>query len=108
MSPTSIKLEDIFKGTEIPSELSSLYIYSSEANSNERTMAITLLSESLIPYKVIEDFKLGKFIINESDKKNRDELASKVVEFFDKIHVRNSCYIELTPFGISIDVRLMQ
>ena len=48
------------------------------------------------------NFKLGKFIINESDKKNRDELASKVVEFFDKIHVRNSCYIELTPFGISI------
>ena len=71
MSPTSIKLEDIFKGTEIPSELSSLYIYSSEANSNERTMSITLLSESLIPYGVIEDFKaliqakfsLSKFIL---------------------------------------------
>ncbi len=71
MSPTSIKLEDIFKGTDIPSELSSLYIYSSEANSNERTMSVTLLSESLIPYKVIEDFKslvqskfsLSKFIL---------------------------------------------
>ncbi len=71
MSPTSIKLEDVFKGTEIPSELSSLYIYSSEANSNERTMSITLLSESLIPYGVIEDFKsliqtkfsLSKFIL---------------------------------------------
>ncbi len=49
-----------------------------------------------------ETFKLGKFTINESDIKMRDNIASKIVKFFDMVHVRNNCYVELTPYGISI------
>ncbi len=71
MSPTNVKLTDIFKGADIPRELSDVYIYSSEANSADRTMSITVLSSELIDYKIIESFKeqicrqysLSKFIL---------------------------------------------
>lgn len=49
-----------------------------------------------------DNFKLGKFTINEPDEKKRDEIASKIVQFFDMSDVRNNCYVELTPYGISI------
>ena len=57
MSPTNVKLADIFKTVQVPPELSDAYIYSSDANSGERTMTITVVSENIIPYEVIENFK---------------------------------------------------
>lgn len=55
----------------------------------------------LIRNSEFDDFKLGKFIIN-VDEKTRDSIAPKIISFFDKVHAINNCYIELTPFGISI------
>ena len=57
MSPTTAKLSDLFKGIEIPEELSEVFIYSTDANSVERTMTVTVLSEKIIPYGIIENFK---------------------------------------------------
>ena len=57
MSPTTAKLSDLFKGIEIPEELSDVFIYSTDANSVERTMTVTVLSEKIIPYGIIENFK---------------------------------------------------
>ncbi len=57
MSPTSVKLSDIFKGIEIPEELNENYILKTDADSNNRTMDITLSVNKIIPYGIIEDFK---------------------------------------------------
>ena len=59
MSPTNIKLSDIFKGYDIPSELSEVCIYTTDASSADRSMTVTVTSETIIPYEVIEDFKKG-------------------------------------------------
>jgi len=57
MSPTNVKLSDLFKDVEISEELSNTYIYKTDANQAERTMDITVISSEIIPYGVIEDFK---------------------------------------------------
>ncbi|MBO7288898.1 MAG: PolC-type DNA polymerase III [Clostridia bacterium] len=57
MSPTSVRLSDIFKGIEIPEELNENYILKTDADSNSRTMDITLSTNKIIPYGIIEDFK---------------------------------------------------
>jgi len=57
MSPTNVKLCDIFKGFDIPSELNDVCILSTDANSSERTMDITVTSDTIIPYGIIENFK---------------------------------------------------
>lgn len=59
MSPTNIKLSDIFKGYDIPSELSEVCIYTTDASSADRSMTVTVTSDTIIPYEVIEDFKKG-------------------------------------------------
>ncbi len=67
MSPTNIKLSDIFVGVDIPDELADLYIYKTDANKQERSMDITVMADGLIPYGIIEDFKrtvCGKFRLN--------------------------------------------
>ena len=48
MSPTNVKLCDIFKGFDIPKELSEVCILTTDANSYERTMLITVASDSVI------------------------------------------------------------
>ena len=71
MSPTNVKLADIFKGMHIPPELCEVCICSTDANSAERTMAITVMSDKLIDYQIIEEFKqqicdkysLSKFVL---------------------------------------------
>ena len=57
MSPTTLSLDNIFTGAHIPSELKDALVYSTEANASERKITVTVVSKSLIPYKVIEDFK---------------------------------------------------
>ncbi len=57
MSPTSLKLCDIFKGFEIPEALCDVHIFSTDADSQKRSMNITVTSEKIIEYLVIEDFK---------------------------------------------------
>ena len=71
MSPTNVKLSDIFTGIEIPEELNENYILKTDADSQNRSMEITLSTEKIIPYAIIEDFKrlvverfnLGKFVL---------------------------------------------
>ena len=60
MSPTNVKLCDVFKGIDIPKELSQVCILTTDANSSERTMSVTVTSDKLIPYEIIEEFK--KFV----------------------------------------------
>ena len=57
MSPTIVRLSDIFRGIEIPEELNENYILKTDADSNSRTMDITLSTNKIIPYGIIEDFK---------------------------------------------------
>ena len=57
MSPTTLRLENIFSDAIIPSALCDATIYDTKANSNERKMIITIASKSLIPYEIIEEFK---------------------------------------------------
>ena len=57
MSPTSLKLENIFAETVIPAELKDALVYSTSGNAAERTMVITVASQKLIPYDIIENFK---------------------------------------------------
>lgn len=57
MSPTKLRLENIFSGAQIPDELSRAVVYKTNASASERTMVITIASEELISYGVIEDFK---------------------------------------------------
>ncbi len=57
MSPTTLRLENIFSKAVIPPELSDAFVYSTNANSSERKLTVTLSANKLIPYKIIEDFK---------------------------------------------------
>jgi len=57
MSPTTLKLENLFANAVIPQELSDVTVYNTNANSNDRTMTVTVCSQKLIPYDVIEEFK---------------------------------------------------
>ncbi len=57
MSPTTLKLENIFTNADIPDELKDVFVYSTNANSTERTMTITVSAQKLIAYDVIEQFK---------------------------------------------------
>ncbi|MBR3933910.1 MAG: PolC-type DNA polymerase III [Clostridia bacterium] len=71
MSPTSLKLSDIFKEMTIAPELEDALIFKTDANQAERTMEITITDTKIIPYGVIEDFKaevcqrysLNKFVL---------------------------------------------
>ncbi|MBR5219077.1 MAG: PHP domain-containing protein, partial [Clostridia bacterium] len=68
MSPTKYKLENLIKGVAIPDELKETVIYQTNANSAERKMEVTVISEELISYDVIEDYKktvCEKFALNE-------------------------------------------
>lgn len=49
-----------------------------------------------------DGFKLGKFTINESDENKREQIADKMINFFEMSNIRNNCYVEQTPYGISI------
>lgn len=57
MSPTNYKLENLIKDVEVPPDLKDTVIYSTNAVSAERKMEVTVVSESLVGYKVIEDYK---------------------------------------------------
>ena len=57
MSPTTLKLENLFANAVIPQELSDVTVYNTNANSNDRTMTVTVCSQKLIPYDIIEEFK---------------------------------------------------
>ncbi len=71
MSNTNLRLADIFKGIEIDEALNDAVISKTEANQAERSMNITIESDKIIPYGVIEDFKaaagekydLNKFVL---------------------------------------------
>jgi len=71
MSPTNLRLTDIFRGTEISEELNNTYVYKTDANQSERSMDITITSDHIIPYEDIEEFKhlicekysLSKFVL---------------------------------------------
>ncbi len=68
MAPTNYKLENLIKGVTVPKELENTVIYQTNANSNERKMEVTLISEELISYKVIEEYKKAvseNFSLNE-------------------------------------------
>ena len=57
MSPTTLKLDKLFANAVIPEELSNVTVYNTNANANDRTMIVTVCSDKLIPYDVIEEFK---------------------------------------------------
>ena len=68
MSPTTIKLENVFTGASIPDELKSAVIYDTKASASDRKMTVTIASDSLINYGVIEKFKQyikDKYSLNE-------------------------------------------
>ena len=68
MSPTKYKLENLIKGVEIPDELKDCIIFQTNANSAERKMEVTVVSEELVAYDVIEAYKRAvceKFSLNE-------------------------------------------
>ena len=53
MSPTKYKLENLIQGVEIPDELKDCIIFQTNANSAERKMEVTVVSEELVAYDVI-------------------------------------------------------
>ena len=57
MSPTSMKLSDVFKDILIPRELDDLKIMGVNADSENRKIEVVLVSGRIIHYKIIEDFK---------------------------------------------------
>ena len=57
MSPTSYKLDNLIKEIPVPDELADCVIYSTNAVSAERKMEITVVSENLVSYDVIEKYK---------------------------------------------------
>ena len=71
MSPTSLKLSDIFKDMDLAPELCDALIYKTDANQAERSMDVTITDTKIIPYGIIEDFKsavcekysLSKFVL---------------------------------------------
>ncbi len=77
MSPTSLKLSDIFKDVEISAELNDALIFKTDANQAERSMDITITDTKIIPYGVIEDFKAA---VCEKYNLNRFVLRVKYVD----------------------------
>jgi len=68
MSPTNYKLENLIKDVEVPSCLKDTVIFTTNANSSERKMEVTVVSEELIPYDIIEDYKksvCNRYALNE-------------------------------------------
>ena len=68
MSPTNIKLENVFTGASVPDELKNAVIYDTKASASDRKMTVTIASDSLINYGVIEKFKQyikDKYSLNE-------------------------------------------
>ena len=57
MSPTTLRLENIFSDAVIPEALAKAVVYDTKANANERKMIITIAYDELIPYDIIEEFK---------------------------------------------------
>ena len=57
MAPTSITLDELFASVTIPEELKGARVYNVKANSADRTIELTLYSEKLLPYEMIEQFK---------------------------------------------------
>ena len=57
MSPTEYKLENLIKDIEVPGELKDCAIYSTNAVSSQRRMEVTVVSEELIAYDIIENYK---------------------------------------------------
>lgn len=57
MSPTMYKLDSIIKDVPVPAELADTVIYTTNAVSGERKMSVTVVSECLVPYDVIEEYK---------------------------------------------------
>ncbi len=53
----SYKLEDLIKDIEVPKELKDTTIFKTDANSEKRSMEVTLVSYDLVPYDVIEEYK---------------------------------------------------
>lgn len=68
MSPTNYKLENLIKGVLVPKELCDTVVYQTNADSSVRKMEVTVVSENIIPYDIIEDYKKAvkdKFSLNE-------------------------------------------
>ena len=68
MSPTNYKLENLIKGVSVPKELENTAVYQTNADSSSRKMTVTVVSEEIIPYDIIEDYKkavCSKFSLNE-------------------------------------------
>ena len=68
MSPTKYKLENLIKGVAVPDELKDTVIYQTNASSTERKMEVTVVSEELIAYDIIEEYKktvCERFSLNE-------------------------------------------
>ncbi len=57
MSPTTLKLTDLFPGIDVPGAIKELKILDVTANAQEKAMNITLLSDRVIDYKVIEGYR---------------------------------------------------
>ena len=57
MSPTNLKLENVFPDASVPEELKDALLFDTKASASDRKMVVTVSSETLINYKVIEDFK---------------------------------------------------
>ncbi len=51
------KLENLIKGVPVPEALRDAVIFGTNASSSERKMELTVASEEIIPYEVIEDYK---------------------------------------------------
>ncbi len=57
MAPTNYKLDSIIKDVKIPDELADCFIYSTNASSANRKMEVTVVSDHLVGYEIIEDYK---------------------------------------------------
>ena len=57
MSPTPVTIDELFALIDVPEELSGAKIYNVRASATDRTLELTLYSDKLLPYEVIEDFK---------------------------------------------------
>ncbi len=66
-------LENLIKGVPVPEPLKDAVIAGTNASSSERKMELTIVSEEIIPYEVIEDYKKAV-----SDKYNLSEFILRV------------------------------
>jgi len=68
MAPTNYKLENLIKDVPVPKELKNTVIYHTNAVSSERKMEVTVVSDCLVSFDVIEDYKKAvceKYNLNE-------------------------------------------